>query len=602
MGIEPFVVIICKIESYIIEYFYILLTVFFILAKTFTMRFSLLFLLFTISIFGQTDYPKDYFRSPLDIPLFLSGTFGELRGNHFHSGLDFKTQQKEGFNVYAAADGYVSRIKISTWGYGKAIYITHPNGYTTVYGHLQKASPIIEAYIKKNQYEQKAYEVEMFPAENELAVKKGDTIAFSGNTGGSGGPHLHFEFRDTKTEKIINPMLFGFDVQIKDSRPPVINNLIVYPIGENSSVNQTQRPLEVSFSQQKDGSYITEKVIANGKIGFGINTYDLFDNTYNRNGVFKVQAFCNGKPFFGYQFDSFAFDESRYVNALIDYTRFKKTGQRIQKLFMIEPYLLSIITSNNTYGMIDVAPNLYQNFQIEVSDFNQNKSVINIPIQHSSLPVTTFKDEKHSNFYLKARKDNSYAKDNVSVFIPAGTFYEDFYIDFDVKDSVLLLHNESVPVHNNITITFEDTTNSSEEDKSKMFIASREGKRLGYNKTYRKGNVFTTYTKDLGAFVLAKDTIAPRISDANFVEGKWISKQSKLEVYISDNMSGVAEYNGYLNGKWILFEYDYKTKKMSYDFNDNIADEGRNDLKIVVSDNVGNSTTFESHFFRSQQQ
>lgn len=565
------------------------------------MRFSLLFLLFTISVFGQNDYPKDYFRSPLDIPLYLSGTFGELRGNHFHTGLDFKTQQKEGLNVYAAADGYVSRIKISTWGYGKAIYITHPNGYTTVYGHLQKASPVIEAYIKKMQYAQKSFEVEMFPKENELVVKKGDIIALSGNSGGSGGPHLHFEFRDSKTEKIINPMFFGFDIQIKDTRPPVINSLVVYPIGDSSSVNQIQKPIELNLSQQKDGSYIAEKIMANGKIGFGVNTYDLFDNSYNKNGVFKVQSLSNGKPFFGYQFDTFGFDEGRYINALIDYPRYKRTGQRVQKLFMIEPYLLSIITANNTYGIIDVAPNLYQNFQVEVSDFNKNKSIINIPIEYSALPVKVAKEEKRSGFFLKARKDNSYAKDNVSVFIPAGTFYEDFYIDFDVKDSILYLHNETVPVHNNMTITFEDKT-SSEADKSKMFIASKEGKRLGFNKTTRKGNIFTTYTKDLGQFVLAKDTIAPKISNPNFVEGKWISKQQFLEIYISDNMSGIAEYNGYLNGKWILLEYDYKTKKLSYNFEDNISNEGRNDLKIVVSDNMGNSATFESHFFRSQQQ
>lgn len=597
-----FVVIICKIACYkILAFQFHLLPIFFILAKTFTMRHSLLFLLLSMSVFGQTDYPKEYFRSPLDIPLFLSGTFGELRGNHFHSGLDFKTQQTEGLNVYAAADGYVSRIKISTWGYGKAIYITHPNGFTTVYGHLSKASPVIEAYIKKNQYSQKMYEVEMMPKENELIFKKGEIIALSGNSGGSGGPHLHFEVRDSKTEKTINPMLFGFDKMISDTRSPIINNLVVYPIGDSSSVNQTQRPLEVSLSQQKDGSYISEKIIANGKIGFGVNTYDLFDKSYNKNGVFQVQALCNGKPFFGYKFDTFSFDESRYINALIDYTRFKRTGQRVQQLFMTEPYLLSIITSNNTYGMIEVKPNLYQNLQIEVSDFHKNKSVINIPIQYSNLPATTFRDEKRSNYFLKARKDHSYAKDNVTVFIPAGTFYDDFYLDFDVKDSVLLLHNESIPVHNNITITFEDTT-LNEADRAKTFIASREGKRLGYNKTYRKGNIFTAYTKDLGAFILAKDTIAPQISNPNFVQGKWISTQKKLEIYISDNLSGIAEYNGYLNGKWILFEYDYKTKKLSYDFADDIADDGRNDLKVVVTDNLGNSATFESHFFRSKQQ
>jgi len=560
----------------------------------------LFFLLFSIATIAQTDYPKDYFRSPLDLPLYLSGTFGELRGNHFHTGLDFKTQQKEGLNVYAAADGYVSRIKISTWGYGKAIYITHPNGFTTVYGHLQKTSPAIEAYIKKAQYAQKSYEVEMMPAESELVVKKGDIIALSGNTGGSGGPHLHFEFRDSKTEKIINPMFFGFDVQIKDTRSPIINNVIVYPIGDSSTVNKSQLPLEVSLSQQKDGSYITGKITAKGKIAFGVNTYDLFDNSYNKNGVFKVEAFCNGKPYFGYTFNTFGFDEGRYVNALIDYRRFKRTGQRVQRLFMTEPYLFSIITSNNTYGMVEVPANLTENFRIEVSDFHNNKSIINIPIQYSTESGTPV-EEKKTDFFLKARKDHSYAKNDVSVFIPAGTFYDDFYIDFDVKDSILYLHDETVPTHNNMTITF-DNVSLSEVDAAKTFIASVNGTRLRYNKTYKKGKTYTIYTKDLGEFKLAKDTIAPKITNPNFVQGKWLSKQRYLEVEIADNLSGINTYDAYLNGKWILMEYDYKTKKITYDFEDNIADEGRNDLKIVVSDNIGNSTTFESHFFRSQKQ
>lgn len=561
----------------------------------------LFFLLFSLSIFAQNEYPKDYFRSPLDIPLFLSGTFGELRSNHFHSGLDFKTQQKEGLNVYAVADGYVSRIKISTWGYGKAIYITHPNGFTTVYGHLQKASPVIEAYIKKNQYAQQSYEVEMFPIENELPVKKGDVVALSGNTGGSGGPHLHFEFRDSKTEKIINPMFFGFETQIKDTRTPIINNVVVYPIGDSSAVNQSRLPLEVSLSQQKDGSYITGKITAKGKVAFGVNTYDVFDNSYNKNGVFKVEAFCNGKSFFGYTFNTFGFDEGRYVNALIDFPRFKRTGQRVQRLFMIEPYLLSIINSNNTYGMVEVVPNLTQNFRIEVSDFHNNKSIINIPIQYSPDLPTDVAPVKKTDFFLKARKDHSYAKNDVSVFVPAGTFYDDLYVDFDVKDSVLYFHNESVAINNAITVTF-DNVKIPEAERDKTFIASINGNKLRYNKTYKKGNAFTIYTKDLGQFKLAKDTTAPRISNPNFVEGKWISKQRYLEVEISDSLSGIGAYNAFLNGKWILMEYDYKTKKLSYDFEDNISVEGKNDLKIVVSDNIGNSTTFETHFFRSQKQ
>lgn len=564
------------------------------------MNLRLLFLLLAIPIFAQNNYPKDYFKSPLDIPLYLSGSFGELRNNHFHTGLDFKTQQKEGLNVYASADGYISRIKISTFGYGKAIYITHPNGFTTVYGHLKKASGRIEAFIRENHYKEETYEIEMFPGPDELLVKQGEIIALSGNSGGSGGPHLHFEFRDTESEKPINPMLFGFDALVKDTKLPQVNTLMVYPIGDNSIVNQSQRPLALNLSLQKDGSYLSEKVLVNGKVGFGISAYDMFDFNYNKNGVFRVASFLNGKTAFDYEFNTFAFDESRYINALLDFYRYKKMGVRIQKLFMTNPYPLSIIKTDENFGIIDVKPNLANAYRIEVSDFNNNKVVVNVPIQYSPLVANVPRDIKTTNYFLKANNDNIYKKDNISVFVPAGTFYEDFYLNFDVRDDTLTFHDESIAVHNNFTVTIENNKFTPAE-KEKMFIASVEGKKLGYNATKVKDSVFTTYTKNLGVFTLARDTIAPRISPVNIPEGKWLSKQWSIQLTISDNLSGIKSYNGYLNGKWILFEYDYKTKKITHEFDDNFILEGRNDLKVVVSDNVGNSTIFETHFFRSKK-
>ncbi|MCB0432591.1 MAG: M23 family metallopeptidase, partial [Mangrovimonas sp.] len=188
------------------------------------------------SLLAQTNYPQDYFIDPLDINLVLAGTFAELRANHFHSGLDIKTQQREGLKVYACADGFVSRIKISHGGYGKALYITHPNGYTTVYAHLQKFAPKIEAYIKEHQYGQESYEIEVFPGAVELLVKQGDVVAYSGNSGGSEGPHLHFEIRDNE-ERPINPMLFGID--IKDTTKPIIKEVYAYPISDDAHINQT---------------------------------------------------------------------------------------------------------------------------------------------------------------------------------------------------------------------------------------------------------------------------------------------------------------------------------------------------------------------------
>ncbi|HLF53501.1 M23 family metallopeptidase [Flavobacterium sp.] len=565
------------------------------------MRITFFFFIFYASIFAQNQYPKDYFRSPLDIPIQLSGNFGELRPNHFHAGFDFKTQKTEGLNIYAVADGYVSRIKISTSGYGKAIYITHPNGYTTVYGHLKSATPMIEKHIKSNHYIEKKYEIELFPKPEELIVKKGDIIAFSGNTGGSEGPHLHFEIRDSKTEKTINPLFFGFDSLVKDTKKPIITNLVVYPIDENATVNQSKNPLMINLSLQKDGTYVAGKVLASGKIGFGVNTYDVYDVAWDRNGVFKIESFLNGKPSFGFRFDTFAFDESRYINALIDYPRYKSMYQRVQKLFMKNPFPLSIIQPNKDNGIVEVVPNVTQIYRIEVSDFNDNKSVISVPIQYSSIPASDVLRVKTTPYFIKTNKEYNFEKDNMSVFIPAGTFYEDFYLDFDVKKDTLFFHNDNIAVHNNFVVSIQDTI-TSEKEKEKMFIASINGKKLGYNSTKLKKNTFVTYTKNLGQFVLAKDTTAPKISISKSIEGKWLSDQKFLNLFIKDDLSGIKEYNGYLNGQWILFEYDYKTRKITHNFNDGIVAEGKNDLKVVVSDNVGNSTIFETQFFRSQKQ
>ena len=561
------------------------------------MRFSVFFLLLSMSAISQAEYPKDYFRSPLDIPMQLSGNFGELSPNHFHAGFDFKTQQKEGLSVYAVADGYISRIKISTFGNGKAIYINHPNGYTSVYGHLQMANGDIEQYIKNTHYKEKNFEIEMFFKPDEMLVKKGQIIGFSGNTGSSEGPHLHFEFRDSKTEFVINPMLFGYDKFSKDSKKPTVSSVYVYPLNANTTVNRAQRPVLLNLSLQKDGTYLADKVVANGLVGFGISTYDTDDVSFNNNGVYKVQSFYNGKPNFGYEFNTYSFDEMRYINALIDYSRYKKMQQRVQKLFMKNPYNLSIIKTDETKGVLQVSPNLASIYRIEVSDFFGNKRTIAIPIQYDTMPAVISKEPLQSNYFIKDNKDSNFALAYMYVFFPAGTFYDDFEFNFAVKNDTLFLHEDTVPAHTNFTITIEDTK-SPEAQKEKMFIGRIEGNKISYNPTYRKGNIFTTKVKTLGKYTLATDTVAPRISIASPIEGKWISGQKTIQVSISDELSGIKSYNGYLNGNWILMEYDNKSKKLTHFFGDGIVAEGANDLKVVVIDNVGNSTTFETRFFR----
>ena len=255
------------------------------------MRLILIFFLTasTLSV-AQNNYPQDYFRSPLDVPLILSGTFAELRSNHFHSGLDIKTQQRTGLNIYAAAGGFVSRIKVSHYGYGKALYITHPNGYTTVYAHLKKFSKDIEAYVKKHQYDKESYEIELFPNAGDLKIEKDSIVALSGNSGGSGGPHLHFEIRD-KAERPMNPMLFGID--IKDSMNPKISAIYAYPIDENSFINKSNSKKKLRLTPLKNGDYTVENIEAFGNIGFGIETNDRQDLAANKNGVSNIQTFVN---------------------------------------------------------------------------------------------------------------------------------------------------------------------------------------------------------------------------------------------------------------------------------------------------------------------
>ena len=560
------------------------------------MRLVLAILFAPLFIFSQ-DYPQDYFQSPLDIPLDLSGSFGELRSNHFHSGLDFKTKGVEGLPVYAAGDGYISRIKISTFGYGKAIYITHPNGYTSVYGHLQKANGAIESFIKARQYKEQSYEVEMYLYPTELPVKKGDVIAFSGNTGGSGGPHLHFEFRNTKSEEILNPMHFGFKKIIKDERKPVIQGLVAYPL-DSTTVNNSQKPINISFSKQSDGSYLGVKVKADGKVAFGINAYDFCTNAYNKNGLYKVRAYLNGVLQYQYGFDGFAFDESRYINNFIDYERFHLMGQRVQKLFQISDYPLSIVAGNKKDGIIKVQPGTNYTYRVELYDFHGNKVELVIPIEFAYQEAKIEKTLQKTPYFVKAKNEAIFEKNNVSVQIPENAFYSNFYLNFDVSNDILTLHDDSVPVHKNITITFNDVQGLSEEQLAKTYIAILDGHKLDYNKTYRKGNTFSIKTKTLGKYKLAQDVTPPRIYNVNFVEGKTLSTQKTISVSVTDLQSDINTYNGYLNGKWILLEYDYKTKKLIHNLDDKIYVEGRNDLKIVVTDNLQNSTTFESYFFR----
>ena len=561
------------------------------------MRFiTFLFLFFSSFINAQNMYPQDYFASPLDGETILAGTFGELRSNHFHSGLDIKTKQREGLKVYAAASGYVSRIKIAHFGYGKALYITHPNGYTTVYAHLQRFSDKIESFIKKKQYDQESFEVEVFPSNNELILTKGEVIAFSGNTGSSGGPHLHYEIRDNQ-ERPINPLLFG--IKVKDTKKPIVKSIYAYPIDELSHVNNSNLKQKLRLIPLQNGDYKVEDIKAYGKIGFAINTIDRQDLAANKNGVYKIETALNGMPNFTINFKRFSFDETKHLNRLIDYPHYSEKKERLQKLFLDTNNPLSMYDNLVDDGYVMVYDSIASLYKIKVEDFEGNTTIIDLNINGDTTPISETSTNFTSQYYINREENVILEKDKITVNIPKETFYDSFFMDFQVHSDTVKVHDKNRAANKYFTINY-DVSDYSPEDLKQVYIARLVGwnNYPSYSSTKQKDNVLYTRTKNLGTYCLARDTVAPTIEPVNFTDGKWMSKYRFLKLKIEDKQSGISNYRATVNGKWILMEYDYKTDMLVHDFKDNVVKETNNNLKVIVTDNVGNSTTFEATFHR----
>ena len=557
--------------------------------------FGILFLLCT-AIYAQVKYPQDAFRSPMDIPLVLAGTFGELRSNHFHSGIDIKTQQRQGLPIYAIGDGSVTRIKISHWGYGKVLYVAHPNGYTSVYGHLQKFAPEIEEYIKKVQYSKKSYEVEVFPDFGEIKVEKGQVIAYGGNTGSSSGPHLHFEIRSSITEKPTNPLLHGLDVL--DATNPSLVKLFGYPLSKDAQVNQSDKKVALNFKRQRDGTFKADPVTAIGTIGLGMIAFDRQDLAANRNGVYSVQQKVNGKVYTDYDFETFSFRETRYINTFIDYDHYGRYRQKIQKLFKSPSNRLSIYNELINNGKIEVKEGLDYTVEISIKDLHGNKIKVLVPIQGKREDLKNKLEVNKTDTYIIAKKPNNYHLGGAKVYFPANTFYEDFYIDLKKGNDTISIHNNRVAAHRNFTITF-DVSKYSPEEQKQLFVARLNRKRKpNYASTFKRGETFTTRTRKLGTYTLVKDSVPPKIRPKNFKEKQWLNNYSYLSLRISDDLSGVDSYSATLNGEWILMEYEPKKKTITYNFDDKILDKKECNLKVEVTDNVGNKSIFTSTFYR----
>ena len=553
--------------------------------KLFTITF-LSFLINSLLLFGQ--FEKDLI-APLEIPFSISGTFGEPRSSHFHLGLDIRTQGREGLEVKSISSGNVSRIRISLGGYGKAIYIDHPNKTTSVYAHLKKFSPKIESYIKKFQYENETYTIQKFPKKNKLLIEKGEVIGFSGNTGGSSGPHLHFEIREKISQKPLNPLLYNLPVN--DLVRPQLQKLFIFYPQENSILNHIE---PILLKRTNDSLYKTAKIETSGKIGLGIQMFDRQDNSYSRNGVYSIKVFVNGKIISHYKFDKLIINESKKLYQVIDYKNYAEKRLKIFKLFYKSGVKLNFMNTLVNQGIFKVELGKSYLIIIEIEDFSGNKSSIESFIEGIENKI---KPIELKGRLIKTNREYSFSFKNKELFFPSETFFNDVKIQlFENKDQIEIGPN-LFPIANPFEIKFglneKDSLRSAQ-----TFIAKKMKKSLMYLPTKLKGNKLIVKVNELGTYTLARDSVSPTVVPDNFKKDQWLSNYKFLSLKIDDDFSGIKKFRGTINGEWVLFEYEPKRKILTYDFSDKYSEKLKHNLEVEVEDNVGNKKVYKTRFFR----
>ena len=551
----------------------------------------ILFLFISINLNSQTNFPKDYFSNPLEIELILNGNFGESRPSHFHSGIDIKTQFKEGLNVFSSAEGYVSRISIKHGGFGKALYINHPNGYTTVYAHLKKFNKKIEDYIKKIQYNKKSYQIEHYLKKDVIRILKNENIGSSGNTGSSFGPHLHYETRLTKNQKAINPQLFGID--IKDSRRPIINSVFLYKL---DSLNEISDPIKLKIKKINDSIYQSEKVTTNGTIGFGINGFDRQDLANNKNGIYKYSTVYDNKKNIEFNFNSFFFEESIKIKTLIDYKYYTQNKSRIIKLFKDHGNNLSIY-SNNKSGYINVENDISL-YQISVTDLKGNKSTIKIPIIKGDLTNSPLKNVNSTvlNTAINNKLDYNFEFENTEIKIAKNTFLKNVKLNIDASIDSIKIINPEIAVFKNIKISF---LNKEKRKGNYLALKDNNGNESFATAKLNSKNYFYHKTKSLGTYFIKNDSLLPVIELRNFKNNDWITNKNSIKIKILDKETGVKNYNVKINGKWMLFEYEYKRNELFYKFDSYFTNKKKNLIEVSVEDMAGNKSQKNFIFYRN---
>ncbi len=569
------------------------------------MRIIFIYMLFFIlkPTIAQISDP-DYFSPPLKIPLLLAGNFGELRSNHFHSGIDIKTQGKTGLPVYAAAEGEVSRIYVSASGFGLALYVDHPNGTTTVYGHLQKLREDIQTYTRAVQYDKESFAADIPVPKGKFRLKKGELIAYSGNSGSSGGPHLHFEIRDTDSERPLNPLLYHLG--IRDDQAPAILSVMIYPLSDDAHVSGKSYAQRIDAVLFNGAYHLKNNPVLNvyGETGFGIQTFDYLTGSWNKCGVYEINLLVDQQTVYTFRMDQLDFDETRYVNSHIDYAHYQNYNRRLHKSWVEPGNRLSNYPVLVNKGKVKLSDGQRHEVKYLVKDVNGNESrlafnVIAKPMQIAKTEKTGIPVAYHKSFSIE--------EDGIEANFDAGTFYSDFAFDFQVLPAngrfyspVFRLHRDETPVHQYYELKIK-AVNFPSRLKDKALIAVvdvQTGKKRALGGAYSFGWVEAN-ARQLGNFAVTADTIAPVITPVNIQNKTTLTNRSKISFKIRDDLSGISSYRGELDGKWVLFEYDAKNALIEYSFDAGRIEFGKkHHLKLTVSDAKENTTTYEADFYR----
>ena len=555
------------------------------------------------------DYPTDYFRNPLDIPIFLAGNFGECRPGHFHSGVDIKTQGKENQPVHAAADGYISRIKMDKGGFGHALYITHPNGFTTLYAHLNDFSPAIQKYLKKEQYEKKHWDVDVQLTPTQFPVKKGQQIAWSGNTGASTAPHLHFEIRNTATEHPLNPEMFG--LPIVDKTAPVVAEVAFYntaiPNGEPITFPLAKREISYVPAHVDRRDYEVKNDTVNvppGTVGIGVNLDDYMDGSENTIAFYTAKLYVDDSLQTQVTLDDIGYDETRYVNAYTDYRAKQQHNKWIQRLYQLPGNHLDHIYSylNSSRGTFKLQGDETHKITIVIADDNANVSKV---IFYAHTPGTlkwnseTEAKSGYTRFY--ANRQNIFMDTNVVFTLDNTQLYDDTWFrcertrDPTVYSNKFRIGQPWVPVHHYFDLHIKPNKQVPPELRTKVAMMYSDDKdEDGRAAARTDSGWYKARVRNFGTYWLDIDTTAPTIKSMQ-KNNAIMSKAKQITFDVKDDMTSVKSFSGYLDGKWICFEQH--NNLFFYKFDEHCP-KGRHELVFKADDENGNERIFKLHFTR----